>query len=161
MSSSSTQPQSPPPPPQPITAHDSAPQPSTPSLTSRLTTLLPPSTVSTIETVLAHPGVTPYPALLTSGLCFTSAFAALRGGRGWAGYTPLLGFGAIFLGASHVLTRDVDNGASTATAWGVIYTSLFLRSSLSSRRVAPIGLLAVVMATTGIYGVETYDSYFG
>ncbi|KAI8817543.1 uncharacterized protein EV422DRAFT_541094 [Fimicolochytrium jonesii] len=111
--------------------------------------------------VLVQPGLSPYPAAALSALCVGSAFKALGKGRGWPGYTILLGFGAIFGGSSYILLHDVDNGSSTATAWGVVYTSLFLRSSLASRRVGPIGLLACVMGTTGMYGAEAWDSHFG
>ncbi|KAJ3153946.1 hypothetical protein HDU89_008813 [Geranomyces variabilis] len=135
------QPQLPLPPPTSLTAYVTRPQ---------------------LQAFLDRPGTTPYPALLNSSLCFASAFAALRkNNRGWAGYTPLLFFGVVFLGAATVIPRDVDNGASTATAWGVVYSSLFLRSTLASRKIAPIGVLGVVMASTAVYGAETYDSYFG
>ncbi|TPX62719.1 hypothetical protein SpCBS45565_g06953 [Spizellomyces sp. 'palustris'] len=114
-----------------------------------------------LTTLAQRPGLTPYPAIATSALCFASAIPALRGGRGWPGYFPSVGFGAIFAGASYVLLHDLDNGTSTATAWGVVYTSLFLRSTIASRRIGPIGLLACVMGTTGVYGVEMWDSFFG
>ncbi|KAJ3004547.1 hypothetical protein HKX48_001169 [Thoreauomyces humboldtii] len=155
----------------PTNLPSSSPSPSLPQRPSSSSLSSPSSTFASLlatypslHLLTTRPGVSPYPAAFTSALCFASALAALRGGiassaRGWPGYTPLLGFGAVYAGASHVIGRDLDNGCSTATAWGVVYAVLFARSSLASRKVGPIGLLGCVLATTGVYGNEMWDSY--
>ncbi|KAI9001670.1 hypothetical protein BC832DRAFT_593963 [Gaertneriomyces semiglobifer] len=114
-----------------------------------------------LEKAAERPGLTPYPAWAASALCITSAIPSMRGLRGYPGYFPLVCFGAVFAGSGYMMNLDIDNGTSTATAWGVIYTSLFLRSSLTARKPGPIALLAGIVGMTGVYGVETWDSVFG
>ncbi|KAI9106204.1 hypothetical protein DFS34DRAFT_602571 [Phlyctochytrium arcticum] len=130
------------------------------SPTDKLSATLVKYGLPSVGQFIDRPGSTPYPAALVSTLCFASAIPSLRRARGWPGYFPLIGFGAVFAGASYVLARDPDNGASTTTAWGLVYASLFTRSTLASRRIGPIGLLLTVVGTTGLYGAEMWETYF-
>lgn len=105
-------------------------------------------------------GSSPYPAAITSALCIISAGKGIQSLPGWPAYFPSLLAGGVFAGASWVISKDSEHGSSIATAWGLAYSSLFLKKSIVSRRPGPILLNLWVLGSTSFYAKEMYESFF-
>ncbi|TPX32687.1 hypothetical protein SmJEL517_g04225 [Synchytrium microbalum] len=96
-------------------------------------------------------GSSPYPALASSAICAISTLRVLRGASGYPNLLASAGFTFLFGGCGYVLTQDVNNGQSTAVAWGICYESLFLRQALTSRKPGPIAGAVFVGVSSLMY----------
>jgi hypothetical protein len=101
-----------------------------------------------LDTFYKTPSMSPYPALATAGLTTVHAIARKN--------LPLMGITAGFLVSGYSLRHDVQNGSSTATAWSVVYLSIF------SKQRKNILLTGVVAGNLINYGREMvdFDSWF-
>ncbi|KAJ3317928.1 hypothetical protein HDV06_001038 [Boothiomyces sp. JEL0866] len=110
-----------------------------------------------LETTFKTPGISPYPALLLSIQAQLTGLSLLR--KPVPGYPAigLFGISAVYGLSCYAVKHDIDNGPSTATAWGVVYMASLAKASIASKRILPIGMTASVLVATFIYGKEMID----
>ncbi len=74
-----------------------------------------------------------------------------RAARKIPGYPPvfaLVPLTAVYSGIGYILTQDLEAGSSTASAWGLIYLSVFGKGIWQSKRFGP-------MVSAGYIGLST------
>lgn len=104
-------------------------------------------------------GTSPIPASITSVSCLLSSISGLQNKPGFPNYHASILASALFGGSAYIISQDTENGSSTFTAWGVLYSSLYAYPAFKSRKVGPIALNCLVIGTTVLYGMETIDSF--
>ncbi|KAJ3269216.1 hypothetical protein HDV01_001663 [Terramyces sp. JEL0728] len=110
-----------------------------------------------LETTYKTPGISPYPALLLSLQSQLTAISLLRAPVPSYPAVGLFGISAVYGLSCYAVKNDIDNGPSTATAWGVVYIASLAKASIQSRRILPIGMTGSVLVATFLYGKEMID----
>ncbi|KAJ3253314.1 1-phosphatidylinositol 4,5-bisphosphate phosphodiesterase delta-4 [Boothiomyces macroporosus] len=110
-----------------------------------------------LESTYKTPGISPYPALLVSIQAQLTAVSLLRKPVPSYPAIGLFGISAVYGLSCYAVKHDIDNGPSTATAWGVVYLASLAKASFASKRILPLSMTGSVLAITFLYGREMID----
>lgn len=104
-----------------------------------------------LPSIYTQPGQSPYPALGASILTAAQSTLKPYGFRNFG----LFGISTMYAVSAYSLIVDVENGSSMATAWSVVYLSMFGKNAV--RGIIPGITTAAVTGNLFVYLTEMLD----